>query len=189
MRGLALALLLVLGFAGLYQHYGFGRDVVESDGLETVNYLRGELAEGDSVYGMDTELDSPLRAITYLPRGLAYFLLAPAPWQIFNLRQALTFPEMLLWYCLLPAIWQGVRYGLRNRFGPTATLLSFAVVLTVAYAVVETNLGTAYRHRAQVLVVYLIFAALGLVHRRREAEDGQGDAAPAGAALRLREQS
>jgi len=171
LKGLALALLLMVGFVGLYQEYGFGRDVVESRGLATVNDMREGLAAGGSAYGIEDQLDSPIAALAYLPKGLAYFLFAPAPWQIFNLRQALTFPEMLLWYCLLPAIWQGIRYALREHFRATATLLSFATVLTVAYAMVETNLGTAYRHRAQVLVVYLIFAALGLAHRRRRKEE------------------
>jgi len=182
LRGLALALLLMLGFVGLYQQYGFGKDVVENQGLSTVNDMREELAEGGSAYGTEASLDTPISALVYLPRGLSYFLLAPAPWQIFNLRQALTFPEMLLWYCLLPAIWRGVRYALRENFRPTVTLLTFASVLTVAYAMVETNLGTAYRHRAQVLVVYLIFAALGLVHRRRAREAEGLHAAPSLAA-------
>ncbi|MFQ5458077.1 MAG: hypothetical protein ACE5FC_06465 [Myxococcota bacterium] len=172
-RGLILATVLLVGFVGLYQKYGFGSDVVESDGLETVNMLRGELAEGGSVYGMESEIATPLGALTYLPKGLAYFLLAPAPWQIFNLRQALTFPEMLIWYCLLPAVWLGVRHTLKFHFRPAIMLMAFTTVLTVAYALVETNLGTAYRHRAQVLVVYLIFAAVGLAERsRRRAEDG-----------------
>ncbi|MDP3938255.1 MAG: glycosyltransferase family 39 protein, partial [Deltaproteobacteria bacterium] len=147
-RGLALALLLMLGFVGLYQEYGFGSDIVENQGLATVNEMREGMASGGSAYGMEHEIASPIAAIAYLPIGLSYFLLAPAPWQIFNLRQALTFPEMLLWYCLLPAIWQGIRYALRTNFRAAATLLSFATVLTVAYAMVETNLGTAYRHRA-----------------------------------------
>lgn len=36
-------------------------------------------------------------------------------------------------------------------------------MLTLAYSVVQGNVGTAYRQRAQVLVFYFIFVAVGLV--------------------------
>jgi hypothetical protein len=124
------------------------------------------MAEGDSAYAGDAEISSPMKAIGFLPIGLFYFLFAPAPWQIFNLRQALTFPEMIGWYLLLPAVVRGARHGLRVRFPAAVALLGPGVVLSVSYALVRSNLGTAYRHRAQVLVIYLIFAAIGLVHRR-----------------------
>jgi hypothetical protein len=61
---------------------------------------------------------------------------------------------------------RGARHALRVRFPAAVALLGPGVVLSVSYALVESNLGTAYRHRAQVLVIYLIFAAIGLVHRR-----------------------
>jgi hypothetical protein len=171
-KGLVLGLLLMLAFVGVYQRYGFGSEMMEAEGLKTLSYLRNSMAEGGSAYAVDAEVETPLQALTYLPRGLAYFLLAPAPWQIFNLRQALTFPEMLLWYALLPMVWRGARYALRHRFRPTVVLLSLGVMVTLAYALVESNLGTAYRHRAQVLMIYLIFAGLGLAHRRSVAAEG-----------------
>jgi hypothetical protein len=171
-KGLALGLLLMLAFVGVYQRYGFGSEMVEAEGLKTLSNLRSSMAEGNSAYAVDVDVETPLKALTYLPKGLAYFLLAPAPWQIFNLRQALTFPEMLLWYALLPMVWRGIRYALSVRFRPTVVLLSLGVMVTLAYALVESNLGTAYRHRAQVLMIYLIFAGLGLVHRRRVAAEG-----------------
>jgi hypothetical protein len=165
-RGLLLGLLLMLAFVGVYNRYGFGSEMMEAEGLKTVSYLRSSMAEGGSAYAVDAEIETPMQALSYLPKGLAYFLLAPAPWQIFNLRQALTFPEMLLWYALLPMVWRGIRYSLRFHFRESVILLSFAVMITLAYALVESNLGTAYRHRAQVLMVYLIFAGLGIVHRK-----------------------
>jgi hypothetical protein len=178
-RGVVIGLLLMVSFVGVYQRFGFGREVVASEGLKTANEIREEMAEGDSAYEGDAEISSPMKAISFLPVGLGYFLFAPAPWQIWNLRQALTFPEMLLWYALLPAVWRGVRYAFRERFGAATALLGPGVVLTVAYALVESNLGTAYRHRAQVLVIYLIFAAIGLAHRRGRAPEVSRAAEPA----------
>ncbi len=174
-RGVVLGLLLMVAFVGVYQRFGFGKEVVESEGLKTASQIRVDMAEGGSAYEGETEVSTPMKAITFLPIGLSYFLFAPAPWQIFNLRQALTFPEMILWYCLLPAVFRGVRYALRHNFRAAVALLGPGVVLTVAYALVEANLGTAYRHRAQVLVIYLIFAAIGLVHRREVVEVSPSD--------------
>jgi len=42
-------------------------------------------------------------------------------------------------------------------------ILIFTVMLTLAYSVFQGNVGTAYRQRAQVLVFYFIFVAVGLV--------------------------
>ena len=185
-RGAIVAMLLLVAFVGVYQRFGFGREVVVGESFKTANQMRIDLAEGDSVYAGDAEISSPMKAISFLPIGIAYFLFAPAPWQIFNLRQALTFPEMIAWYLLLPAVWRGVRHALRTRFRTAVALLGPGVVLSVSYALVESNLGTAYRHRAQVLVIYLIFAAIGLVHRRSvdapERALSAVDAAPATAA-------
>ena len=60
----------------------------------------------------------------------------------------------------------GLRDTLRRRFAAAAPLAFFAGLATLSYALVEGNLGTAYRHRAQVLILFLIFAAVGLVRRR-----------------------
>ncbi len=167
-RGVFVAMLLLVAFVGVYQRFGFGREVLAGESLKAAGQIRVDMAEGDSAYAGDAEISSPMKAMGFLPIGLFYFLFAPAPWQIFNLRQALTFPEMIAWYMLLPAVVRGARHALRTRFPAAVALLGPGIVLSISYALVESNLGTAYRHRAQVLVIYLIFAAIGLVHRRDE---------------------
>jgi hypothetical protein len=49
-------------------------------------------------------------------------------------------------------------------------ILIFTVMLTLAYSVFQGNVGTAYRQRAQLLVFYFIFVAVGfvLVQEKRE---------------------
>jgi hypothetical protein len=49
-------------------------------------------------------------------------------------------------------------------------ILIFTVMLTLAYSVFQGNVGTAYRQRAQLLVFYFIFVAVGfvLVKEKRE---------------------
>ena len=62
-----------------------------------------------------------------------------------------------------------------------APMLIFTAMLSLAYSVAQGNVGTAYRQRAQLLVFYFIFAAVGLAlvlekrdeKKRREALERQ----------------
>lgn len=146
--------------------------LVQEANLDTLEEHRHHLALGATAYGSEAEISTPAAALRFLPLGLAYFLLAPAPWQLWNARQWLTLPEMLVWYALVPQVLFGLRHALRRRTAAALPIATFALLGTVAYALVEANVGTAYRHRAQVLVLYLVFAAVGLATRReRRAED------------------
>jgi hypothetical protein len=42
-------------------------------------------------------------------------------------------------------------------------ILLFTLMLTLAYALAQGNIGTAYRQRSQLLVFYFIFVAVGMV--------------------------
>jgi hypothetical protein len=137
----------------------------EEASLESLDRARRELAIGASAYQADADVSTPASALRFLPLGLTYFLLAPAPWQVWNTRQLLTLPEMLAWYALIPQIVAGLAYTLRRRFASALPLATFALFATVSYALVESNLGTAYRHRAQVVVLFLVFGAVGLARR------------------------
>ncbi len=145
----------------------------EETSLESLDRARRELAIGASAYQGDADVSTPGNALRFLPLGLTYFLLAPAPWQVWNTRQLLTLPEMLAWYALIPQVVAGIAYTLRRRFASALPIATFALFATVSYALVESNLGTAYRHRAQVVVLFLVFGAVGLA-RRRERLDASG---------------
>jgi positive regulator of sigma E activity len=50
-------------------------------------------------------------------------------------------------------------------------ILIFTVMLTLAYSVFQGNVGTAYRQRAQLLVFYFIFVAVGFVLMKEKREE------------------
>lgn len=102
--------------------------------------------------------------------GAAHLLLAPFPWQMAgsSTRMLLVGPEMLVWWWLffaglLPGLW----YVIRTRFNDVQPLLFFVVVLGLLYSSMLGNVGLAFRHRAQLLPVLLVFAAVGLEQRAR----------------------
>jgi hypothetical protein len=134
--------------------------------FEELSRTRGKLAAGASASFAEADLSTPRAALSFLPIGLTYFVLAPMPWHLLSGRQLLVLPEMLAWYGVLIWVARGAISLLRNRFRDMLPVFLFAVTASVSYAMVEGNLGTVYRHRAQVLVPFLIFAAHGFAEAR-----------------------
>ena len=123
---------------------------------------------GQSGFGREYDVSTPTGALAALPTGLVYLLFAPFPWAISGLRQALVLPETLVWYALMPAFARGILYAAKNRFRAVLPILVFAASLTAAYALMQGNVGTAYRQRTQITMFFFIFMGVGLVESRRQ---------------------
>jgi 4-amino-4-deoxy-L-arabinose transferase-like glycosyltransferase len=137
--------------------------------LERLQITREDQAMwGRSAFGQEYDVSTPSGAITALPVGLIYLLFAPFPWAISGIRQALTVPETLVWYALMPAFVRGLLYAAKRRLRAAMPILVFTVTLTCAYALMQGNVGTAYRQRTQVTMFFFIFMGVGLAQRRRE---------------------
>ncbi|HJX91663.1 MAG TPA: glycosyltransferase family 39 protein [Pyrinomonadaceae bacterium] len=154
--GLALTYIGVIRSANLQ----FGR----YGSLEQLQRSRSDLAaNAESGFGKDVDVSTTEGAITTIPLGMLYLLFAPFPWQVTSLRQSITLPEMVVWWASFPLLILGLWYAIKYRLRMISPILIFTVMLTLAYSVVQGNVGTAYRQRAQVLVFYFIFVAVGLV--------------------------
>ena len=66
---------------------------------------------------------------------------------------------------------RGLWYGLKEQGYYAGVLVALILVMTTAYSLVEGNVGTAFRHRAQVMVFLLMFAAVGWGMGRRVVAD------------------
>jgi cation transport ATPase len=134
--------------------------------LERLQITRGDQATlGQSAFGREYNVSTPTGAVQALPVGLTYLLLAPFPWAIAGARQALVLPEMLVWYGLLPSFVAGLRLAIRRQLADILPILVFAVTLTIAYALMQGNIGTAYRQRTQITVFFFLFIGVGLAER------------------------
>jgi 4-amino-4-deoxy-L-arabinose transferase-like glycosyltransferase len=172
--GLALTYVGVTRSAGAqFERYG---------NLQTVQRSRLDLARSaESGFGRDVDVSSTSGAISTIPLGVVYLLFAPFPWQITSLRQSITLPEMVIWWTCFPLLILGIWFAIKYRLRMISPILIFTVMLTLAYSVFQGNVGTAYRQRAQLLVFYFIFVAVGFVlvqekreeRKRRELEDRQ----------------
>jgi hypothetical protein len=169
-RGLPVNLLLGAILFALaifaYQQFGLGTQWVESASFEAISQQRSFMASGGSAFRPEVDISTPLRGLQFFPLGLAFFLFSPFPWQVGSALSIMTLPEQLVWYALLPMVVAGGLYLVRERYQAVGPLLVFLALTTSIYALVEGNAGTAYRHRAQVLVFFLILASVGLVLRQ-----------------------
>jgi hypothetical protein len=173
--GLSLTYLGVTRYASLsFERYG---------NLQSVQRSRGNSAEAESGFARDVDVSTTEGALTTIPLGLLYLLFAPFPWQVVSLRQSITLPEMVVWWISFPMLVLGLWYSIRYRLRMISPILSFTMMLSLAYSVFQGNVGTAYRQRAQLLVFYFIFTAVGyvLIFEKREAKRliGQPTAEPA----------
>ena len=124
-----------------------------------------------SGFAQDVDVSTTSGALSTIPLGLTYLLLAPFPWQVTSLRQAITLPEMLVWWASIPLLVLGTWFTINHRLREVAPIVIFTSLLTLTYSVLQGNVGTAYRQRAQLLVFYFVFIAVGLVliKERRQA--------------------
>ena len=75
----------------------------------------------------------------------------------------MTLPEMVVWWLAIPLLVLGLWFTIKHRIREIAPILIFTSLLTLTYSIVQGNVGTAYRQRAQLLVFYFIFVAVGFV--------------------------
>jgi hypothetical protein len=154
--GLALTYLGVIRNASVdFERYG---------NLERVQSSRQDLAvTAESGFGEDTDVSTTEGAISAIPIGFAYLMFAPFPWEVTNFRQAITLPEVLLWWAMIPLMVVGLWYAIRHRLRSSIPVLIFSLMLTLAYSIFQGNVGTAYRQRTQIQVFLFIFIAVGWV--------------------------
>ncbi len=173
-RNVTLAAIAGAAAIFLAQQGAAAKALSSSFDLEALAERRRYLALGaGSAYEQTVDISTPEKALGFLPRGLIYFWFSPFPWQLRSALQLLSLPEMLLLYALTPAIIRGVAFTIRHRLREAMQPFLLTGFLTLAYALGSGNVGTLYRHRAQSLVFYLMFGAVGLdAEARRKIRSG-----------------
>ena len=158
-------LVVVIGLA--FSYFGAGDVATTTIDFKLIQNARAWGAKvSNSGFGGDVDITDPEAAIEYLPLGILYVLLSPFPWMINNLRQLITLPELIAWWCLMPMMAKGYWFSLRTRLRQSFVICTFVLGLTLAFALYQSNAGTAYRHRSQLYVFFFIFICIGLELRR-----------------------
>ena len=139
--------------------------------LERIQSSRSDLATTQSGFGQDVDVSTANGALSALPVGLTYLMLAPFPWQVVNLRQSIVLPEILLWWAMIPFLIIGLIYTVKSRLRNSIAILVFVPMLMLGYALFLGNVGTAYRQRTQIQVFLFMFIAVGWVVKKEEREN------------------
>lgn len=147
---------------------GFRAGLVSEASLETLQNIRTGMAYGNSAYGAGADTTTVAGALAYLPVGVAFFLGAPFPWSLSSWRQVVALPETLAWYFLFYAGVRQLLHDARTRLTRAGLMLVTPIVMVPIYGLIEGNEGTAYRHRAQVMLLFFVLAAGYLARRASE---------------------
>jgi Ca2+/Na+ antiporter len=73
----------------------------------------------------------------------------------------ITLPEMTIWWGSIPFLVFGLWFTIKHRLREVAPILIFVTVLTISYSIIQGNVGNIYRQRAQLLIFYFLFVAVG----------------------------
>ncbi len=139
--------------------------------LKDIDRRRRGGATGNTAYKFDVDISTPAKAFEYLPKGITYFLFAPFPWQARGLLQKAIVPETIIWYILFPFILYGM-YVYRYKWKDTFAILLFLTITALAYSLYSSNMGTAYRHKGNLLPLFFILASAGIVHFMERKKNG-----------------
>lgn len=161
--GKRMAVLLIIGgAAGYFGFSGSSTETKNTYNIERLQVYRQYQAEGtNSGFGEGYDVTTVEGTVTLLPIGIVFILFAPFPWQMTNARQILIAPEMLVWWLCIPFLIKGIWFTVKTRLREAIPILTFSGMLTVAYAVFQSNIGAAYRQRTQIQVFLFIFVAVG----------------------------
>jgi hypothetical protein len=161
---------VVLGYFGVSRYASAQFETFGS--LRNLQIMRQDAARSaQSGFGEDVDVSTPGGALSAIPLGFSYLLLAPFPWQFGSLRQLITLPEMIVWWCCIPLLVLGLWFTIKHRARQVAPILIFTFLLTLTYSVLQGNVGTAYRQRAQLLIFYFVFVAVGFVLMKEKREE------------------
>lgn len=145
-----------------------GYRAASKSNLEEANVARRNTSVGvGSGFDAEADVSNPVAAISYLPRGLATFILGPFPWQIGRATQLVVIPDLVVWWSLLPSLWRGARHGWARTGRRMLVLVLPAFAVSTMLALAVGNFGTVVRERAQPLVILLPLIALGWAMRER----------------------
>lgn len=150
----------MLTFA-FYRHMG-NIDLVSTPNTFTYHYLPEWFYTGD-VFAQAARL-KPQLGVLFKSVGKAvwHFIVEPTPARVGDLPSMLIYPQMILWYALLPFLawgaWFSIRWSARTSLFLGTTLAAWIAISALA----SGNVALVFRVRDMVTPFLLVFASVGL---------------------------
>jgi hypothetical protein len=158
---------LALSYVGVREGNSGKAQVFDLEEMQRLRSWSSSEAAAASGFAPDADISTTAGVLALLPTALVYFFFAPFPWQVGSLAKSMAIPETLYFYTLVPGTVAGILFLFRKRLAESMGVLLVAMTVTFGYAIGQGNVGTLYRHKAQVIGFYYGFAAIGLESRKR----------------------
>jgi len=130
--------------------------------LEWLHRNRSYRASGGSAFLAGMDITNLANFIIFLPLSFLVAWLAPFPWQMGSLGQISGLFEMIVFYLLLPCMFYGIKFIIRNNAKQGLYIVLYIFIMGFILALIEGNIGTLFRHRAMILPFCFIPIAIGL---------------------------
>jgi 4-amino-4-deoxy-L-arabinose transferase-like glycosyltransferase len=131
--------------------------------LKILEYTTAELqfrATGGSAYLTEVTYTSWLDVMRWVPVRFLYFTFGPFPWEVRNAFMLLGFLESVVILFLAGLFLFSMRRRMNApKANQTLLLIAFAVVGLAANSIIDSNYGTAIRHKMNYIFVLFVFAA------------------------------
>lgn len=114
-------------------------------------------ASGGSAYPAFIAQGNPYTQPWLIPARIVYFHFSPFPWDLRSPRHLLGVVSTVLYFFMAWRVYKGW-HSIKRKEECIALLLIFGA-LTFIFAIGVTNVGTAVRHKAKLLGLFLILAA------------------------------
>src|SRR5690606_2461223 len=82
-----------------------------------------QATNADSGYADDIDVSTTRGAVSAIPIGFVYLMFAPFPCEFRSLRQAITLPDALAWWAMMPFLVWGLWYTIRHRLRSAFSIL------------------------------------------------------------------
>lgn len=162
-------LIFLLGQVGFFERVQADLPANLEEALADIQKSRFDLAtSAESGYLPDADVSTSAGALKFLPSGLLYFLTVPFPWQWGSMRQNITIPETAFWVLLYPLMLSGMKRGLSRNYQGTILMMAMTGAICLLYALFAANIGTAYRMRSQVWLIWAVFAGFGWEQKQEQ---------------------
>lgn len=140
-----------------------------------LNYTRGIVNTGGSIYKIFDDKyysDGSMSHSNYISyidftkgffKGWLYFLLVPFPWKIYTNLLLISYPQLILWYLLIPFVFIGMVMAFRYKWRESFIIFTYIIIFGSIIVTHSGNIGTAFRHRDMLTPLFFIFGSLGLM--------------------------
>jgi 4-amino-4-deoxy-L-arabinose transferase-like glycosyltransferase len=93
--------------------------------------------------------------------GMRYAVFAPFPWKIESRLQLMAYPQMAIWYFMLPFIILGMYLAIKGKNIGNIPIISYLILVFSIFALAEANVGALFRHRDMATPFCLIYFSVG----------------------------